>query len=264
MRLSALATFIAISGAAAAAPPAPPAGGPVNANMGSVVGGGTLTDRDGQPIGTWAVDARLTGGKFTGTASVTIRGQSFSAALRPEQSYFENGRCIFDWEEGRARVEIAGPCTTNGIGGFLSAFIPAGEVYSVNGYAAGQLRWGAPGRAPAVGVVPTARLTCAYMERIGGNVIGGGAATYELRYSNMGFLELAAGGAYRTTHTAGRWVRGPGNTIRLTSGQFAGAVGRLEPDKSGAPAVYFELAENRDARGVPIVDVYRTSCTAKR
>ena len=232
--------------------------------MGPVTGSGTLTDRDGRPIGTWAVDARLAGGKFTGRASVTIRNQSFSAALRPEQSYLENGRCVFDWAEDRARAEISGPCTSNGIGGFLNAFIPTGEIYSVSGYASGQLKWGAPGRAPAAGIVPTARLTCAYMERVGGNVIGGGAATYELRYSNMGFLELGAGGIYRTANTSGRWVRGAGNSIRLTSGQFAGAVGRLEPDKSGAPAVFFELAENKDARGIPVVDVYRTSCTAKR
>lgn len=247
-----------------AAPPAPPAGAPVHANMGAVVGAGTLTDRDGVAIGSWSVNARLAAGKFTGAASVTIKGQTFGGTLDPAQSYLENGRCVFDWSEGRAHAEIAGPCTSNGIGGFLNAFIPSGDVYSVSGYAAGQLRWGAPGRTPASGIIPSARLTCAFMERVGGNVIGGGAATYELRYSNMGFLQLNPAGSYQTAHTTGRWVRASGNTIRLTSGQFAGATGRLEPDRSGSPAVYFERAENVDGRGVPIVDVARTSCTQKR
>ncbi|MCP3734326.1 hypothetical protein M9979_05465 [Sphingomonas sp. RP10(2022)] len=237
---------------------------PVPPDMGPVTGDGVLTDRDGQAIGTWSIDARLAGGRFDGTGSVTIRGQTFAAALLPARSYLENGRCVFHWERERARAEIAGPCSTTGIDGHLSAFIPTGDVYSVDGYARGRLAWRAPGRAPAAGVVPGTRLICAYQERIGGTVIGGGAATYALRYSNMGFLELSAGGSYRTAHTAGRWVRGTGDSIRLTSGQFAGAVGRLRPDGSGAPAVYFERDENRTAAGVPIVDIARTACTAKR
>lgn len=258
-----LAALVACTPVAAAAP-MPAAGGPINANMGPVIGSGLLTDDREKEIGTWSISARLVGGHFSGTGTITINSQSVSAELRSERSYLENNRCVLYWEDGRARAEIAGPCTTNGIGGVLSAFIPAGEIFSVNGYASGQLIWGNTGRAPTSGIVPTAHLTCAYMDRIGGNVAGDGSATYELRYSNMGFLQLMPNATYRTTHTVGHWTRGSSNIIRLVTGQFAGAVGRLGPDKSGTPAVYFELSENKDTGNVPIVDVYRTSCTAKR
>ena len=88
--------------------------------------------------------------------------------------------------------------------------------------------------------------------------------TRELRFSNMGTLMLSPNGTYRTNSTSGRFVRGGGDTIRLVSGQFAGAVGHLQPDKSGRPGVYFERDENRNAQGVHIVDPQRTSCTVAR
>ena len=69
---------------------------------------------------------------------------------------------------------------------------------------------------------------------------------------------------HQTANTRGRFVRDAGDTIKLVSGQFAGAVGYLQPDKSGAPAVYFERDENRTAANVHIVDPQRTSCTVKR
>jgi hypothetical protein len=101
------------------------------------------------------------------------------------------------------------------------------------------------------------------MERIGG-VVAGQGFQYELRYSNMGFLQLSPNGTYQTANTRGRFVRGSGDTIKLVSGQFAGAVGHLQPDRSGTPAVYFEREENRTAANVHIVDPQRTSCTVKR
>ncbi len=243
--------------------PEPPPGPPINANMGAFTGSGTLTDRDGKAIGTWSVEGRLAAGKFEGTGSVTIQGQTFAGTLRPAQSYFANNRCVFDWSEGRARAEISGPCTSNGLGGYLNAFIPTGEVYSVSGYALGNFKFGAPGKALKAGIVPTARLTCAWMERMGG-VVAGQDFHYELRFSNMGFLQLSPAGTYQTAHTSGRWVRRAGDTIKLTTGQFAGALGHLQPDNSGQPAVYFERDENRTANDVHIVDPQRTSCTVKR
>jgi hypothetical protein len=114
---------------------------------------------------------------------------------------------------------------------------------------------------PASGVLPTAKLTCAWQERIGGNVAGD-PARYELRFSNMVTLTLA-GGTYRTNAASGSFTR-QGDTIRLTSGAFAGAVGRLRPDRSGQPAVYFEIDENRRANGVHIVDPRTTACTVAR
>lgn len=246
-----------------AAPPAPAKGAPINANMGVLSASGSLTDTSGKDIGTWSVKGKLSGGKFTGDGTVSIQGQTFSAPLRPERSYFSNDRCVFYWEEGRARAEISGACNAAGIGGYLNAFIPTGDVFSVNGYAAGSMKFAVPGRAPATGVVPTARLTCAWMERIGG-VVAGQDFHYELRPSNMGFLQLTKDGRYTTSNTKGQYVRGEGDTIKFTSGQFAGATGHLQPDNSGQPAVHFEREENRTAKDVHIVDPQRTSCTAKR
>jgi len=248
---------------AMAAVPQPSPGMPVTANMGAVTGHGVLTDRDGRPLGTWSVTAVLKAGQFTGSSTVVIQGQTVSLPLIANRSYLENSRCVFYSEQDRTHVELSGPCTSNGIGGYLNAFIPTGEVYSVSGYVSGALAFKAPGAVPKAGIVPKGRLTCAWMERMGG-VVAGQDYHYELRYSNMGFLQLSPQGTYTTANTSGKWVRGPGDTIRLTSGQFAGAIGHLQPDKSGQPAVYFERDENRDARDVHIVDPQRTSCTVKR
>jgi hypothetical protein len=243
--------------------PQPAPGKTVTANMGAVTGSGTLTDRDGQPIGTWSVTAVLKAGKFAGSSTVVIKGQTVSLPLIENRSYLENSRCVFYSEQDRTHIELSGPCTSNGIGGFLNAFIPAGEVYSVSGYVSGGLAFRAAGVAPKTGVLPTARLICAWMERMGG-VVAGQDYHYELRYSNMGYLQLSPQGTYKTANTSGKWVRSGGDSIRLISGQFAGAVGHLQPDKSGQPAIYFERDENRDARDVHIVDPQRTSCTVKR
>ena len=263
-RLLAAALGVVVTATSAfAAPPNPAPGNPVTANMGVVSGNGTLTDRDGQPIGSWSMEGALKNGQFTGSATATIKRQTISVPLLANRSYLENGRCVFHGEDGRTRLEISGPCTSNGIGGYLSAFVPAGDVYSVDGYAAGTLAFAVPGATPKSGVIPTQRLTCAWMERMGGGVAGQDFH-YELRASNMGFLQISASGTYLTANTSGKWVRGAGDTIRLTSGQFAGATGHLQPDKSGQPAVYFERDENRDQHDVHIVDPQRTSCTIKR
>lgn len=251
-----------IATSAFAAPPTPAAGTAVTPNMGAVTGNGILTDRDGNPLGTWSVDGALKAGKFTGTLSATLKGQTLALPLVDNRSYLENSRCVLHAEEGRTRFEVSGPCTSNGISGYLSAFVPAGEIYSVDGFASGKLTFAKPGSAAKSGILPTTRLSCAWMERIGGNVAGQDFH-YELRPSNMGFLQFT-GSIYTTAHTSGTWVRGTGDEIRLISGQFAGAVGHLQPDKSGQPAVYFERDENRDKRDVHIVDPQRTSCTIKR
>jgi hypothetical protein len=76
-------------------------------------------------------------------------------------------------------------------------------------------------------------------------------------------LTLSPNGTYRTNSASGSFVR-EGDRLRLTSGAFAGAVGRLQPDRSGQPAVYFAREENRRANGVHIVDPGRTACTVAR
>jgi hypothetical protein len=261
MRLAALALGLALATPALAQ--TPPPGAAVTPNMGSVTGSGSLTNRERQAIGTWSVSAVLKDGHFTGSGSATINGATVKMPLKPGSSYLESGKCYFDMEQGRNRLNIGGPCTSKGVAGTMNGFIAEGEIYSVSGYMAGALTFAKPGAAPAVGVLPTAKLTCAWMERVGGNV-GGQDYHYELRFSNMATLTLSANGTYRTANTSGKFVRGAGDTIRLTTGQFAGAIGHLQPDKSGKPAVYFERDENRNAKGVHIVDPQRTSCTVSR
>lgn len=236
-------------------------GAPVTPNLGAVHGEGVLKDNDGN-AGTWSIDAVLSGGDFTGTGTATLRGATVQGPLAKGGSFLENGKCHFRIESGRQRVEIGGPCTTQSISGHAGGFV-AGDT--VVGTAQGTLRFGKAGgkaQAPAVGTLPTAKLTCAWMERVGGNVAGD-LPNYQLRTSNMVTLTLSAGGTYRTNAASGSFVR-EGDRIRLTSGAFAGAVGRLQPDRSGQPAVYFERDENRRANGVHIVDPARTSCTVAR
>lgn len=254
----------ALVSAPAGAQEAPPAGPAVTPNLGPVTGSGVLTDSGGKSLGTWSVKATLKDGDFTGAATVTIQGATLTLPLKSGRSYVESGKCYFYGEEGRARIDIGGPCTQKGVSGRLSGFIPQNDIFSVTGFMKGTLAFGSGGAAKpaAAAVLPTNKLTCAWMERVGGNVAGD-LARYELRNSNMATLTLSAAGTYRTASTSGRFTRS-GDVIRLTSGQFAGAVGRLQADRSDRPAVYFEIAENRRPNGVHIVDPARTSCTTAR
>lgn len=236
---------------------------PVNPNMGPVTGQGVLTDSKQISIGTWAIAARLEGGQFSGSGSVTINGATVTMPLEPRRSYLENGKCYFVLVQGRNHISLGGPCTSRAIKGSMSGFLAEGDVFSTTGYMAGSLAFAGPGAAPVGGVPPTSKLTCAWMERIGG-IVAGQPFHYELRFSNMGTLTLSPAGAYRTASSSGRFVRIGNDRIKLVSGQFAGAIGRLQPDKSGRPAVYFERDENRTAQDVHIVDPQRTSCTVAR
>lgn len=258
---------LALFGAASLPCAALAQGAAVTPDLGAVQGQGVLADNDGN-AGTWSIEAVLAGGDFTGAGTATLRGVTVQGPLAKGGSYLENGNCYFRIESGRQRVEIGGPCTTQSIKGRAGGFV-AGD--SVVGTAEGVLRFGKAGpgagagaaaRAPAAGALPAARLTCAWMERVGGNVAGD-LPDYQLRTSNMVTLTLSPGGTYRTNAASGRFVR-EGDRIRLTSGAFAGAVGRLQPDRSGQPAVYFERDENRRPNGVHIVDPSRTSCTVAR
>lgn len=236
------------------------AGSPVGPNAGTMRGEGTLSDSDGN-TGAWAIEAVLSEGYFVGTGRASVGEAIVEGPLTKSASYLENGKCYFKFEQGRNRIEIGGPCTTTEIEGRLNGFV-AGD--SKVGTITGNLAFGASAKAAAAkeGSLPTAKLTCAWMERIGGNVAGD-LPTYELRVSNMVTLTLTSDGTYKTNKAGGAFVR-EGDAIKLTSGPFAGAVGRLMPDKSGKPAVYFEIDENRGADGVHKVDPARTSCTEAR
>jgi hypothetical protein len=238
------------------------AGGAVSPNAGPVEGQGTLKDNDGRP-GSWSVRAVLKDGNFTGEATISLGGASFSGPLLRGRSYVENGKCYFAFERDRARAALGGPCTTDAIAGKLDGFLPGHGV--VVGEMKGVLRFGKPGSAAAAardGVLPVGKLTCAWWEtRV--SYKAGEMNGRELRFSNMATLTLLPAGTYRTANTSGTFVR-EGSRIRLTSGAFGGAVGQLRADRSGQPAVYFERDENRRANGVHIVDPATTACTKAR
>lgn len=262
-----LATLAVIALAVPALAQVAPAGSPVTPNAGAVSGQGVLNDHDGHS-GTWRIDAVLSGGSFTGTVSIELNGFTVTGPLTKGTSYLENGKCYFEIEQGRSHIHLGGPCTTNGVAGRLNGYIAGTEYGSVTGEMSGTLTF-ARGAAPvaaagaaAAGTLPTRKLTCAYMERIGGNVAGD-YPDYQLHYSAMVTLTLSPAGRYVTNVGGGAFARS-GGAIRLTSGPFAGATGRLQPDGSGQPAVYFERADQRRADGSFIIDPGRTACTVAR
>jgi hypothetical protein len=158
-------------------------------------------------------------------------------------------------------VELRGKCDSAGFGpGTVKGYFDGDRDFV--GEFSGALHWGKPVAAPAAGRLPTAKLACGYMERVGG-VVAGDLGTREWRPSALGTLTLSPGGGYVARNGAGRYVR-EGAAVRLVSGPWAGALGRLEPDDSGEPAVYFELDDNRRPDGTYRVDPWRTFCARQR
>jgi hypothetical protein len=248
--------------AAAALVAAPALAGPLSPNAGAFTGEGTLNDHDGNK-GTWQASGALKGGNFTGSVSIVLGGNALTVMLQPGPAYLENGFCVLKGENGRNRFELRGKCDATTFGpGTIGGYFDGDRNF--NGEFSGALHWGAAAvKAAAKGAsLPTARLTCAYMERVGG-VVAGDLGTREIRPSALGTLTLSPGGSYVARNGAGRFVR-EGDSIRLTSGPWAGARGTLMADRSGEPAVYFELDDNRRADGSYIVDPWRTSCTRAR
>ncbi|MGB3809902.1 MAG: hypothetical protein WA943_07370 [Parvibaculum sp.] len=221
-----------------------------------------IVDTGGGAGGKFFISATLKGGDFTGTMRVSVGGQSFEAALMPSRSYFENGKCYFRAESGRARAEIGGPCDSASIKGRFEAFLPGEGMMGGSAEGQVQLAGGSAPAAAATGVLPKVKLTCAYQDRKIG--VGLGKPTeYSLAYSNMVSLVVSPSGKYTAGKSGGQFTR-DGDKIRLTSGTWAGAVGTLEADRSGRPAVVFHIEENRRPDGVHIVDPYTTRCTQAR
>lgn len=234
---------------------------PLTPNSGALQATGSVTDGSGQQ-GQFAVRATLKGGNFTGSGRLTIGGQTVDGALIPGRSYLENGQCHFYFESGRSRAEVGGRCDSTTLTGKYEAFIP-GEGLQL-GTMTGRIALGTPSAAaPDAGSLPTGKLTCAYNDRR--LAAGFGETTqYSVAFSNMVSLTLNPAGTYVAgSGGGGRFVRS-GDRIRLTTGTWAGAVGVLEPDRSGAPAVVFRLDENRRPNGVHIVDPQTTRCTKAR
>jgi hypothetical protein len=260
MKRSLLPTLCAIAAlfAATAAQAAP-----LTPNAGALTVAGKVTDRDNN-AGTFSVQAVLKDGHFSGNATFEIAGASVSGPLVEKRSYFENGRCYFRLENGRSRAEFSGKCDSTGMEGRFESFIPgAADLKNGVAKAAFTLADGAP-VAQSSGRLPNGKLTCAYNEpKI--SVKWGEPAQYSLHFSNLASLTLDPSGTYVTGNGGrGRFTREPGEKIRLGAGPWEGAVGTLENDRSGAPAVVFHIEENRRPDGVHLVDPYTTHCTKAR
>lgn len=227
----------------------------VNANSGPFTGSGNLSDHDGN-TGTWKVGGTLAKGLITGSLSITLGAREMTVDLEQGKAYLESGFCVLKGVNGRNRFQLRGRCDQEPFAGKINGYFD--QVGTVDGEFTGSLVWGNPQVASANGLLPSGKLTCSYMERIGG-VVAGDLGTREIRPSALGSLTLS-GSSYVARNGSGSFVR-QGSTIRLTSGPWAGAVGILMPDSSGQPAVYFELQDNRRADGTYIVDPWRTFCT---
>ena len=213
--------------------------------------------------GRYEIRAVLKDGNFSGTVRLALDAGTIEAPLVEQRSHLENGKCYFRFEQGRLRGEIRGRCDSSTIDGSFEAFVPGQG--SLGGKSAGTVALPGPGAGPATadrGRLPAARLTCAYQDRRFAARIGE-TTQYSLEFSAMGSLELR-GGSYSAGNGSGTFRRVAADKIGLASGPWAGAVGTLEPDRAGRPAVVFHIDENRRADGVHIVDPYTTRCTEAR
>lgn len=234
---------------------------PLTPNSGSLTATGVITDGDGDR-GEFSVKATLKQGNFVGSGRLTLGGQVVEGPLIVGRSYLENGQCHFYFESGRARAEVGGRCDSTTLTGKFETFIP-GEGLQL-GSMTGRIQLGSPSAAaPRAGALPSGKLTCAYNNRRFAAGLGE-TTQYSLAFSNIVSLTLNAAGTYGVgSGGGGRFVRS-GDRLRFTSGALAGAIGSLQPDRSGAPAVVFEIDQNRRADGVHIVDPYTTRCTTAR
>jgi hypothetical protein len=229
---------------------------PLTPSSGKLAVSGTLAG-DGR----YDIRATLKGGNFSGSAKLTVGGRTLELPLLEKRSYLENGKCYFRFEQGRARGELSGKCDSESFEGRFETFLD-GDLR--NGSQKGQVALaGGAAATAAAGQVPTAKLTCAYQERKF-SAKWGESTQYSLHFSNMSTLTLT-GGKYRAGQSgSGSFERVGRDKVRLTSGTWAGAIGTLEPDRSGRPAVVFHIEENRRADGVHIIDPYTTHCTEGR
>ncbi|MBN9314312.1 MAG: hypothetical protein J0I99_01090 [Devosia sp.] len=241
----------------------PALGNELTPDSGAVSFRGLLQSADGHP-GEFAVEAALDGGNFSGRATIAIAGKHLEAELVEARSYLENGKCILYLEQGRTRFELRGRCDGEQFGhqgsGAFDAYFD-GE---------GQLRGDMTGSTSLGGMppqsvrtesisIPTGKLTCAWQE-VHISAEASVPNEYLIAYSMMVTLTLAPDGTYRTASASGTYAVAA-DKILLTSGAFAGAVGTLELDRSGEPAVVFHKAENRDRDGLQRIDPETTDCT---
>ncbi|WP_146148898.1 hypothetical protein [Pseudaminobacter soli (ex Li et al. 2025)] len=231
---------------------------PLTPNEGAISFIGTLTDGDGKP-GSFAIEAELKDGDFIGrgrivTSDHTVRGDI-------TQGFLENGRCSIRIESGRAHGDISGKCDSDKIDGQFETFYPGSG--SKLGAVSGMVRTTAEPAADEDVPLPTVKLTCVFQDRKV-SFKWGEPIQYSLAFSNLGSLTLTPEGLYKAgTSTEGQFVR-IGDKIRLVSGTWSGAIGSIERDRSGEPAVIFYIEKNRGPDGTHLVDPYTTHCTQAR
>ncbi|MEP9371633.1 hypothetical protein [Mesorhizobium sp. KR1-2] len=231
---------------------------PLTPNEGAVAFTGTLTDGDDKS-GSFTIEALLKDGDFTGRGRIVTSDYTVEGNIT--QGFLENGRCSIRIESGRAHGDISGKCDSDKIEGQFETFYPGGGTKLGMASGTGQTMGGSAA-AEAV-PLPTAKLTCAYQDRKV-SFKWGEPIQYSLSFSNMGSLTLTPTGSYSSGSSAeGRFVR-TGDKIKLVSGPWAGAVGSVERDRSGEPAVIFHIEENLRPDGAHLVDPYTTRCTRSR
>lgn len=232
-------------------------------NSGAVSFRGTLSSSDGD-AGEYAIEATLAGGNFTGRGAVAIAGQYLEGDLVERLSFVENGWCTLRIEQGRTRFELFGRCNDESFGasgsGSFDSFFDGGLM--LRGEASGSVSLGGPAAentSSGTPTIPTGKLTCAWQE-VHFSADPDQPNEYQIAYSMMVTLTLSPDGTYRTAASEGTYAVAD-NRLLLLSGAFAGAIGTLEPDRSGQPAVVFYKAENRGPDGVPRIDPETTHCT---
>lgn len=258
MRLVLCGALLAIGLAAA-----PVLAADLSPNSGAITFRGTLLSSDGD-AGEYAIEASLAGGNFTGRGAVAIAGQYLEGDLVERLSFLENGWCALRIEQGRTRFELLGRCNDESFGasgsGSFDSFFDGGVM--LRGEVAGSVvLGGAPAEVASAGTrtIPSDKLTCAWQE-MHFSADPDVPNDYQIAYSMMVTLTLSPDGTYRTAASQGTYAVAD-NKVMLLSGAFAGAVGTLEPDRSGRPAVVFYKAENRGPDGIQRIDPETTHCT---
>jgi len=168
-------------------------------SAGHLVLSGTLADG-----GRFEIRALLKDGLFSGQGQFETAGETISGALHDRLSFYENGRCRFRVEQGRARAEISGKCDSTAMSGRFEAFSPGQGARGGEGRASVALQAGgaatlqaggaaaAPAAPAATDALPGIKLQCAYMDR-SYSFKWGESTEYRLAHSNMVSLTLADG-----------------------------------------------------------------------
>ena len=186
---------------------APAVAGELDPNSGAIFFEGMLQSADGDQ-GEFAVEAVLARANFTGRAEVAIAGKTLSAELIEARSFFENGKCVLYFEQGRTRFELYGRCDGQQFGhqdsGAFDAYFD--REGTLRGDMIGTMALSGVAPPPTLQTesiaIPTGKLTCAWQE-VHVSAQADVANEYLLAYSMMVTLTLSPDGTYRTASSSG-------------------------------------------------------------